>query len=100
MPKGSVNRPGAKKLKTTKNPDGSQQYVRGNTPMKRVFTASDATQLAANTGERLFRSGKIAASNRAYKGAGMLERAQQVEAKKEMTRRAGKVMSGRKTLKK
>jgi hypothetical protein len=100
MPKGSMSRSGTKKLKTTKNPDGSQQYVRGKTPMARVMTASDASNVAANMGERLFREKKIASSNKAYKASDMLYAAQVAEAKKEMARRKGKDFAGRKTLKK
>ena len=100
MPKGNASRPGTKKLKTTVNPDGSQQYVRGKTPMARVMTANKGVETAARMAERAFRKGDVAASKRATRGASMLERAELSEAKKEMARRAGKLMVGRKTLKK
>ena len=100
MPKGNAPRPGAKKLKATVNPDGSQQYVRGKTPMARVMTANKGVETAARMSERAFRKGDVAASKRATRGASMLARAELTEAKKEMARRAGKLMAGRKTLKK
>jgi hypothetical protein len=90
MPKGSMSRSGTKKLKTTKNPDGSQQYVRGKTPMARVMTANKNVQTAANAAERAFRKGDLKSSQRMTKSATMLERAELVEAKKEMARRAKK----------
>ena len=100
MPKGSAPRANTKKLKTTVNPDGSQQYVRGKTPMARVMTANKGVETAARMSERAFRKGDVAASKRATRGASMLERAELAEAKKELTRRSGKSMTGRKTLKK
>ena len=90
MPKGNAPRSGTKKLKTTVNPDGSQQYVRGKTPMARVMTANKGVETAARMAERAFRKGDVAASKRATRGASMLERAELVEAKKEMARRAAR----------
>lgn len=89
MPKGSVPRKNSRKavLKTKPVSGGAQQYVRGSTPMARVYTASRSSNVAANEGERAFRKNNIGYSNKMYRASDMLYDAQVVEAKEEMQRR-------------
>lgn len=72
---------------TKKNSDGSQQYVRGETPMDRINTLSEYQDKAYGDSERAYRAGDTAKSNRSLKGAAMLDNAQQEEAKAEMSKR-------------
>ena len=50
MPKGSVSRPGQKKLKTRPVPGGAQQYVRGDTARERYGVAKNAVDTADKAG--------------------------------------------------
>jgi len=77
-------------LQTKKNADGSQQYVRGDTPMDRINTLSTYQNKAYQDSERAYREGDMNKSNRALKGALMLDKAQQEEAKDELARRGRK----------
>lgn len=76
--------------KTDKNPDGSQQYVRGTTPMDRINTLSEYQNKSYSDVEKSYRSGDKANSSKSLRGATMLDKAQQVEAKKELARRKRK----------
>lgn len=93
MPKGKPT--GKNVIRTRPTDDGAQQYVRGRTGAERIQTLSRYQNQSYADGERAFRSGKTAESNKAYKGAYMLDRAQQSEAKRMKKSKGGIVKKGK-----
>lgn len=88
---------GGEVLRTKKNSDGSQQYVRGSGPMDRIDTLSKYQNKTYGDSEKAFREGDKYESNKLLKGASSLDKAQQEEAKDEIGSRTTPFKKGGRT---